>query len=73
MDRITSFLKEVLGFLDRMIGSSNEFVMLAACVLSITGFIVLYKRGLWLGVPLSLSGILMILVAILARLRIYLF
>jgi len=47
--------------------------MLAACVLSVIGFIVLYKRGPRLGVPLSLSGILLILMAILVRLRNYLF
>jgi len=74
METMTRFQEEVLGFLDTMLSSSNEIlVMLAACVLSVIGFIVLYKRGPRLGVPLSLSGILLILMAILVRLRNYLF
>ena len=74
MKTTMSFLEKSLAFLDTIIPSGNEvLVVMAACVLSIIGFIVLYKKGPWLGVPLSLSGIFMILMAILARLRNYLF
>ena len=69
-----SFLEKSFAFLDTIMPSGNEvLVVMAAGVLSIIGFIVLYKKGPWLGVPLSLSGIFMILMAILARLRNYLF
>jgi len=70
METMTRSLEEVLAFLATMISSSNELlVIVAACVLSIIGFIVLYKKGPWFGLPLSLSGVLLILMAILAKLR----
>jgi len=48
-------------------------VVVAACVLSMIGFIVLYTKGPWLGLPLSLAGILVILTAILAKFWNYFF
>lgn len=68
METVMRFLQEVLAFLVKIMSSSNELLVITvACILSIIGFIVLYKKGTWLGVPLSLSGILMILLAILAK------
>jgi len=74
METMTRFLEEVLAFVVTMMSYSNELTAIAAgCVLSIIGFMVLYKKGPWLGFPLSFSGILMIFMAIVARLRNYLF
>ena len=70
METVTSLLQEALAFLVEIMGSSNELlVVTAACVLSIIGFIVLYKKGPRYGIPISLSGILVIVMAVLARLR----
>lgn len=70
METVTSFLQEALTFLAKIMSSSNELlVVTVACVLSIIGFIVLYKKGPRYGIPISLSGILMIVMAVLARLR----
>ena len=74
METVTSLLQETLAFLVEIMGSSNELlVVTAACVLSIIGFIVLYTKGPWLGLPLSLAGILVILTAILAKFWNYFF
>ena len=74
METVTSLLQEALAFLVEIMGSSNELlVVTAACVLSIIGFIVLYKKGPRYGIPISLSGILVIVMAVLARLRNQLF
>ena len=72
METMTRFLEDVLAFLDTIMTSSNELlVIVAACVLSVIGFIVLYKKGPRLGLPLSLAGILVVLMAILAKIRSY--
>ena len=74
METVTSLLQEALAFLVEIMGSSNELlVVTAACVLSIIGFIVLYKNGPRYGIPISLSGILVIVMAVLARFRNHLF
>ena len=74
METVTSLLQEALAFLVEIMGSSNELlVVTAACVLSIIGFIVLYKNGPRYGIPISLSEILVIVMAVLARLRNQLF
>ena len=74
METVTSLLQEALAFLVEIMGSSNELlVVTAACVLSIIGFIVLYKKGPRYGIPISLSGILVIVMAVLVRLRNHLF
>ena len=74
METVTSLLQETLAFLVEIMGSSNELlVVTAACVLSIIGFIVLYKKGPRYGIPISLSGILVIVMAVLARFRNHLF
>jgi len=74
METVTSLLQEALAFLVEIMGSSNELlVVTAACVLSIIGFIVLYKKGPRYGIPISLSGILVIVMAVLARFRNHLF
>ena len=74
METMIRFLEEVLAFLVPIISSTKEMsVIVPSCVFSIIGFIALYKKGPWLGVPLSLSGTLMILMGTLARLRNYLF
>jgi uncharacterized membrane protein YhhN len=70
METVTNLLQEALTFLAKIMSSSYEpLVVTVACVLSITGFIVLYKKGPRYGIPISLSGILMIVMAVLARLR----
>ena len=74
METVTSLLQEALAFLVEIMGSSNELlVVTVACVLSIIGFIVLYKKGPRYGIPISLSGILVIVMAVLAKLRNQLF
>ena len=73
METMIRFLEEVLAFLVPVITSTKEMsVIVASCGFSIIGFIALYKKGPWLGVPLSLSGTLMILMGTLARLQNYL-
>ena len=69
-----SFLEKSFAYLDTITSSGNEvLVVVAACVLSIIGFIVLYKKGPRYGIPISLSGILVIVMAVLARFRNHLF
>jgi uncharacterized membrane protein YhhN len=70
METVTNLLQEALAFLAKIMSSSYELLVVTiACVLSIIGFIVLYKKGPRYGIPISLSGILMIVMAVLARLR----
>ena len=46
----------------------NEPLILAgASFLFIFGLIMLYKKGHWLGMPLSIAGILVVLMAILSK------
>jgi len=69
-----SFLEKSFAYLDTIVSSGNEMlVVVAACVLSMIGFIVLYTKGPWLGLPLSLAGILVIFTAILAKFWNYFF
>ena len=70
METVTNLLQEALAFLAKIMSSGYELLVVTiACVLSIIGFIVLYKKGPRYGIPISLSGILMIVMAVLARLR----
>ena len=42
--------------------------MTAAAIIFVVGLVLLYKKGAWLGVPISVLGILLVLIAILGRL-----
>ena len=74
METVMRFLEKSFAILNTIITPRNEgLLVVAACVVFVSGCVVLYTKGLRPGVPLSLAGILMILLAILAKLRIYLF
>jgi hypothetical protein len=46
-----------------------DLVLLAgALIIFLVGLVLLYKKGSWLGIPISLSGILLVVIAIFAKL-----
>jgi len=62
MDNIRIFLEEIRAF-------HVEGVLLAAAVgIFLLGVVLLYKKGLWPGLPICLSAILLVVIAALARL-----
>jgi len=63
------FLEKALAFILDMVARGGEPLILAAAgVLFILGLLVLYKKGPWLGIPISLAGALLMVMAILSQL-----
>ena len=62
MENIRIFLKEIMAF-------GADWVLLAAgIVISLIGLLLVYKQGHpWSGLLISLSGILLVIIAALAR------
>jgi len=59
MEPAVKILESVLTFLVQIMTFSNEPLILAgASFLFIFVLIMLYKKGHWLGIPLSMAGIL---------------
>jgi len=56
-------------YLRQMIAGNELYVLAAAAVLFIIGILFLYKRP-WLGIPVCLSGLFLILLAILAKIQV---
>ena len=54
-------------YLRQMIAGNELYILAAAAVLFIIGILSLYKRP-WVGIPICLCGLLLILIAILAKL-----
>ena len=61
MDKIQPFLKEITAF------QLDTVLLIAGIVISIAGIVLLYKKGPWLGLLISVSGILLVIIAALAR------
>ena len=62
MDNIRIFLEEIRAL-------HADGVLLAAAVgIFLLGVVLLYKKGLWPGLPICLSAILLVVIAALARL-----
>ena len=51
-----------------MIPLIDRVLLVAGIVISLTGMVLLYKKGLWLGFSISLLGIVLIVIAAVARL-----
>jgi hypothetical protein len=69
MEASMRILEKVLAFMKAVVSSTGEpLVLAAACGLFILGLLVLYKKGPWLGIPISLAGVLLIVMAILSEL-----
>ena len=61
MDSIRSFLEEVMTF-------HVDVVLLGAAVLMfLVGAVLIYKKGIWPGLPICLSSILLVVIAALAK------
>ena len=68
MEPAMNILEGALAFLVEIMTLSNEpLVLVGAGFLFILGLILLYKKGPWLGIPFSLAGIFVVLMAILAE------
>jgi len=61
MNYIRIFLEEISAF------DVDGVLLAAAVVIFLVGVVSLYKKGFWLGLPISLLGILLVIVAALAR------
>ena len=62
-------MEKVLTFVERIMIYHVDAVLLAmALIIFLVGVVVLYKKGLWLGIPICISGILLVVIAILAEL-----
>jgi hypothetical protein len=69
MEAALRILERVLAWKTTLAASVGEPLILAAAVLLfIAGLLVFYKKGPWLGLPISMAGILLILTAILGEL-----
>jgi len=65
MEPGVKILEGVMAFIVQIMTVSNEALILAgAGSLFILGLIMLYKKGHWVGIPLSMAGILVVLMAI---------
>lgn len=68
MEPATRILEKLLTFLVKIMTSGNEpLVVAVAGVLFVLGLILLYKKGPWLGIPFSMAGIFVVLMAILSK------
>ena len=68
MEPAIKILEAALAFFVQIMTFSSEPLVLAgAGFLFILGLILLYKKGPWLGVPLSVAGILAVVMAILSK------
>jgi hypothetical protein len=61
MDNIWQSLEQIMAF---HVGG----VAFAAVTIFIVGVILLYKKGLWPGLPICLSSILLVIIAMLGKL-----
>ena len=62
MDSIRNFLEEITAF-------HVDWILLATgIVIFLIGIVLPYKKGPWLGLSISLSGILLVVVAALSKL-----
>lgn len=69
LEQAKIFLEKALAFILDMVARGGEPLILAAAgVLFILGLLVLYKKGPWLGIPISLAGALLMVMAILSQL-----
>jgi hypothetical protein len=73
MEVALSTLEKALAFMTRfmttlMMTLGEPLVLVAAGFFFILGLLVFYKKGPWLGIPISLAGILLIVMAILSEL-----
>jgi hypothetical protein len=68
MEAATAIMEKTLAFFVTVLTSGNEFLIAAgALAFFVPGVILFYKKGPWLGVPLALAGILLVVMAILAN------
>jgi hypothetical protein len=68
MEPAMRFLEKVLTFVVNIMTSGNELLVLAGATLFfVLGLILFYKKGPWLGIPVSLAGILVIVMAIIVK------
>lgn len=68
MDVVTRNLERAFALFPNIFSPTNHFLMLtAAGFLFVMGLFLLYKKGPWLGVPLSLCGMLLVITAILFK------
>ena len=69
MEEVTAILEKAQTFFVTLVTTGNEFLVLAAAGLFFfVGVILLYRKGPGLGVPFALAGILLVVMAILAKL-----
>jgi hypothetical protein len=69
MEAAIRILEKGLAFLVTIVTSGNELlVVVSAGVFFILGLILLYRKGPWLGIPFTVAGILLVVMAILSRL-----
>jgi hypothetical protein len=69
LEQAKIFLEKALALILEMVARGGEpLILAAAVVLFILGLLVLYKKGPSLGIPISLAGALLMVMAILSQL-----
>jgi hypothetical protein len=68
MEAATAIIEKALATFISAITSGNEFLVIGgALAFFVPGLVLLYKKGPWLGIPLVLAGILLVVMAIFAK------
>jgi hypothetical protein len=69
LDQARVFLEKALAVIfDIVTRGGDPLILAAAVILFLFGLLVLYKKGPWLGIPITLASVLLILMAILGQL-----
>jgi hypothetical protein len=69
MEAAMRTLEKAFAFISTLFNSLGEPLVLAAAgFFFIVGLLVFYKKGPWFGIPISLAGVLLIVMAILREL-----